>query len=143
MSSRRQLYRLLNLSALFSPIIAAPSFNVRQNPPQCGFKMRTSVLANQNASKSKFNDLFLLAAIPGRGGTPDLLLDSIGVTFCWNQTQISEDQSEWGQGQNIDQSRLQLQDPGDKSSKWKRTALRMHPGAFPNSFSAGSSTLHF
>jgi hypothetical protein len=89
-------------------------------PLLCHFKVRSSVLPNQGSSKDQFDNLYVNAAVPGGGGTPDILLNSVGSEFCYNGTQIVEDRSDFNEGVDFTTGLMFLEVPDDKSSLWNR-----------------------
>jgi hypothetical protein len=138
MSASKPLHLLLTSLIFMTSIFAAPSSNEQDSTIQCGFKLRTVVLPGQTDTKSKFNNLFVLSGVPGGGGTPDILLDFTGATFCYNQTQISEDQTVLGQEQNMDVGRMLLQVPDDNSSMWNRVLSSIMQSYVPGTETDGN-----
>lgn len=108
-------YTLLTVAIFLSTHLCTASLS---GIPQCHFRIKSSVAPYQNPAKDRFDNLWVNGAIPGGGGTLDMLLDSVGGdVFCYNGSVIIEDR---GPVRQFSQGFAYLQVPDDKSSAWNR-----------------------
>ena len=113
----KSIYSLVGVFLPLTALASQAATTTSTREVTCGITFQTSVLRNQDASKSRFDKLNIYADNFGGGGSLDALAGKrLGNQFCFNGTHLGESQQTMDNG-------LLLMVPEDKTSAWNRVVI--------------------